>query len=341
MTSEKEKVLEMVASGKVTAAQGDELIAALERPRRATWRALVSPFEWLPMGHALLVAAVVCGASLLLAWLVGVRFDGAIDMHVSGYSAPWLTPLLDQLVAWPLFALVLWGASRIVAREGRFIDFLAVVGVARAPLVLMAVVVVVAFPDPNDLLERAMTNPLDPVLLLVVVLAVPFIVWVFVWLYQGFKVASGARGAGLVIGFVTAVVVAEVVAKVALAVVPVSFTVAQPAQPVEPYVLEGTTPEERGEEFLSLLEAGRFSEAARTFNARMADGMGATELMVVWRATKLKTGPLERIEDRRVWEHEGTTIVDLMCQFESERLKVRVVFDPAQRVTGFWLKPPI
>ena len=50
--------------------------------------------------------------------------------------------------------------------------------------------------------------------------------------------------------------------------------------------------------------------------------------------------PLERIEDSRVWEHEGTTIVDLICKFESERLKVRVVFDPAGQVTGFWLKPP-
>ena len=46
-------------------------------------------------------------------------------------------------------------------------------------------------------------------------------------------------------------------------------------------------------------------------------------------------------KDRRVLEHEGNTIVDLICRFESERLKVRVVFDSDNRVSGLWIQPPI
>ena len=80
-TTSREQILEMVSSGKISAAEGDELLRALEAPRRSRWRLFVNPFDALPVTRALGIGllGVIAGVALSR-WRV--RFDGALDVHI-------------------------------------------------------------------------------------------------------------------------------------------------------------------------------------------------------------------------------------------------------------------
>ncbi|MFC1611065.1 DUF3887 domain-containing protein [Myxococcota bacterium] len=339
MSSEKEKILEMVAAKKISPEEGEQLMASIKARPASRLRVLLNPFERLSGRMAMLVAIGVAAAGVLLATVGGVRFDGAFDVHGSGQSVPILLALLDQLVAWPLLALCLFGASLVAVRQGRFVDFLAAVGVGRAVLVALGLVTVVLVPDPAALMDRVLTNSLDPVLILVGMAAIPFVVWFFVWLVMGFSTASGMRGGRLVVSFIVAVVAAEVISKTVLYLVPSPRShVAE--RVLEPYQLAGETSEEKAEDFLRLLLAAEYDKASRTFNDKMGDGFDAIKLGLSWRLTRWKVGDFKSVDERKVSTREGNTIVDLDCTFESERMVVRVVFDPDGRVTGLWFRPP-
>ncbi len=210
----REQILEMVSSGKISAVEGDDLLKALEVPRRSRWRALVNPFEKLTTARALALGFMAAVAGVILSrWRV--RFDGALDVHVVRAAVSLRQALIDQLVAWPLTSLLLWLGALPLARQTRPADVLANVGVARLPLLWVAAVAILTTPYLPANPAQAMSAP-GPLILLTV-LTIPALVWAVALLYNGFSAASGlakARGAVL---FTALLIAAEVVSKLALA----------------------------------------------------------------------------------------------------------------------------
>jgi hypothetical protein len=333
MNHAEERVLGMLQEGKITKGEADELMRSLSGERGRWRRVLLNPFSRLPTGKGLIGAGIVAALSLVLATRLGIRFDGALDVHASGGSVTLVFALLDQAVGLLLLAVALWAASRLAAREGRFIDFLVVSGIARLPLLLLGSFLAFALPNPLGILE-------DPLrLLLVAIVSMLFVVWFVVWLYQGYKTASGLAGARLVMSFIAALAVAEVASKVVLYVAP------QPAVSVEAaaaaaYSLPGETPDARAEAFLYLLEASEFAKAHSTFTAKMAKGLPVTALGVTYQTRKWKQGKLVRIEAVEASRQGDLTVVDLDASYEKSREIVRVVFDAEQRVAGLWFPGP-
>ncbi len=218
MTASQERVLEMVARGEISSAEGDELLRAMAPAARrpSVLRRLVDPLESAGAGVCLSVGAAAAVASGLLATL-GVRFDGALDVHVVEQAPDLVTIALDQLVAFPLFAAILFGAARLGGGANlRFADFLGFVGVARVPLLLLAGASLLAIPRPVAQAEAALAGQVDLGLLFVGLLALPLLGWLFVWLVTGYRTGSGLRGARLTLSFLAAVVVGEVASKVLL-----------------------------------------------------------------------------------------------------------------------------
>lgn len=216
MSAFKEQILTMVSSGKITAAEGDELLKAASAPKRSAYRLLLNPFEYVSSmtGLAIGVAVVVAGFALSR---LGVRFDGALDVHPLPTVPSVRDAVLDQLVAWPLTAGIAWLVSLLLARKGRFVDFLGMVGIARIPLLAMGLVAALTQDHmPTSAADASSVSPLFVMILLAV--ALPALTWNLVLFFQGFRTASGTQGAKAVIGFIAAVVLAEVVSKVFLAV---------------------------------------------------------------------------------------------------------------------------
>ena len=112
---------------------------------------LLAPFARLgPVGTGgAAVAQALAGLALAP---LGLRFDGALDLHRTwrGDAVPWGTALVDQLAAWPVAALAGWLALRLLGHRPSPVATLFVLGAARVAL-LLAAAVVLAMPTPAEL----------------------------------------------------------------------------------------------------------------------------------------------------------------------------------------------
>jgi hypothetical protein len=339
MSSEQKRILKMVADGKISASDGKELIQALEKKRRSPWKLLIHPFDRLSGNLGLLVSLAAAVIGVFIATNFGVRFDGVLDVHVSTQSVPITVAVLDQVVGWGLLAILFWLTSLLLARQGRLVDFVVIVGVARLPLVLLGALASAAFPDPSAMVRMVFRDPLHPMLWISALVALAFVGWFIALLYNGFKVASGLAGGRLVGSFIWVVVVAEIGSKIVLFGPLFWSMIAEPHPegPATRFELPGDSYQARAEAFLNLLENGEFDKAWRTFDSRMAEGLSRTKLEWIWRITGWKRGGLRSVDERRTQALDESHIVDLICTFEEEQGAIRLVFDSAGRVSGLWL----
>src|SRR5262249_46447973 len=149
MSTSEEEILHMVAEGKISEAEGRELIDALhDGPRSRFW---VNPFEHL-VGPAGLVAAVVLALAGLALAPFGIRYSGPFGLHRLPGAVAWPTAVADWVTYFPLPAVVFWLAARLAGRPRvRLVDFVTLVGVLRFPyLVLGLVTLAVKFPKVGE-----------------------------------------------------------------------------------------------------------------------------------------------------------------------------------------------
>ncbi len=208
MNEPREKILGLVAAGKLSTSEGQLLLGALKPARRQVWKWLFSPFELASPSTVWMVAVGVCVASLALSQL-GIRFDGAIDLHLADSRVSWWTALLDQAVAWPLSALVFWLLSPLTRRRARLPEVLGFVGAARLPY-LLAALVVAAVGARSNLAESKSAA------LVIGLTVTPLLIWTCSLLYTGLRTATGSRGPRLTLTFFAALLLAEVSSKLIL-----------------------------------------------------------------------------------------------------------------------------
>lgn len=219
MTEPENKILGMVAEGTISPEEGDQLLRALRPERAFKFEWLWNPFPSIQPGHALIVGLFVLIASLSLSGF-RMRFDGAIDLHLVPYGVTWLMAVTDQVVAWPLTALVLWLAARVAGSRGRLLDFFVHLGLARAPLLVAAGITIVVLGDASRLdVSRLGEGQGEALALVLALVLVPCLMWFFVFLVQGFRDASGLAGARLGYAFTAGVLTAELLSKLVLGVV--------------------------------------------------------------------------------------------------------------------------
>ena len=114
MTSPEERVRELVRARRIEGDEAANLLAAV-RPDANVNRGR-NPFErW--SGEVTSIAGAVVALLALLTSRLGVRYDGALDVHVGGADVPLMLALVDQLGALPVTALVFWAVSRVVSRS--------------------------------------------------------------------------------------------------------------------------------------------------------------------------------------------------------------------------------
>ena len=191
----------------------DAQSASARRP--AAIGAIFAPQARLGRGGMLAVTVLGVFAGLALS-RTGVRFDGLLDVHRTwrGQAVPLTTAVLDQMAAVPVAALAAALVLRLAGHRARPADVLLAVGVARAPLVLVAPTVL-AMPVPSELLTAgspALLAP-SPAVVLGGLVAVTGVAWAVVLLASGLRGATGARGWRLAGLTATTVVAAEMAGK--------------------------------------------------------------------------------------------------------------------------------
>ncbi|WP_441288320.1 YIP1 family protein [Sorangium sp. KYC3313] len=212
MTTPDERVRALVRDNVIKPAEGERLLATMSpRPPGHGWRLALNPFERFGGGLAASAGLAVAALSVAVTRL-GVRFDGFLDLHATPAVIPYRTALLEQVVAWPLPALLFWTYARLLRRRVRLIDFLGVIGLSRAPLALAAVALGLLAP------RLPVGAPaFTPELAVIAVLGTVCLVWSLTLLVRGFRNASGLRGAPLIAGLIGLSLLSEILSKVALA----------------------------------------------------------------------------------------------------------------------------
>jgi hypothetical protein len=224
MSDAKRKVLDMVEQGKITSAEADALLAAMQGGRRFSLRFLFDPFERVGLAASLAIGLLAAIASVLAAIPLGLRFDGYLDIHLAPAAVTAVAAIADQVVAWPLSALVLWLVALPFARASRFVDFLAVTGLARVLPLACGILLAPLTPDPEllaDMSQRAMSDPTSVLgdvasMIPMIGVALVFVVWFVAASVFGFRHASGLRRGRLAAAVVVALLAAEIVSKVAI-----------------------------------------------------------------------------------------------------------------------------
>jgi hypothetical protein len=217
MTTPSERVRGLVQKGSLPADDAGELLAAVgvsAPPSRA--QLLIDPLERFDAARLCLAGLGGALAGVAVSRL-GVRFDGFLDLHHTGSRFRLAVSLLDAVSAWLPAALVFWVVSLVAARQGRFVDFLALIGVARLPLVAFAVpIALVSKVAPVPVPAPGQVPALGIGVIVIVTCALASLGWVLTLAYRGFGTASGLRGPRRVVAFVTAVVLSEAASKLVL-----------------------------------------------------------------------------------------------------------------------------
>ncbi len=209
MRSAEERIKELARAQSLDATDAARLLDAVRPSAGERHGPLTNPFDRWSGETTSIIGAVVALAGLATSRF-GVRYDGALDLHVVRGPVSIGVAVLDQVVAVGLTAVVMWAAARCVSRA-RFVDVLGAVGVSRAPAVLIAVPLALLVP----LMPHDPTKP-NAAMLGMALIAIVGIVGQIWLLVLGFRTASGARGGRLALAVVSGIVAAEIVTKLAL-----------------------------------------------------------------------------------------------------------------------------
>lgn len=153
------------------------------------------------------------------------RFDGVIDLH---FSTPtfFINTLTDNAVNIVILSLTLFTLGKFRNNKTRFIDVFTASLISRIPYYLLPFFNWnnMILTESNKLMEQFMTLQPGTVpqfestqmftLILFAGVSILFLVWFIYLLYQGYKVATNAKGAVEVVLFGITVLISEVVSKI-------------------------------------------------------------------------------------------------------------------------------
>jgi hypothetical protein len=186
---------------------------------------LFNPFEQfserplISFGIATTIVLSMTGA------FFNARFDGVIDLH---FSTPtfFINTLTDNAVNIVILSLTLFTLGKFRNNKTRFIDVFTASLISRIPYYLLPFfnwnnMILI---ESNKLMEQFMILQPGAVpqfestqmftLILFAGVSILFLVWFIYLLYQGYKVATNAKGAVEVVLFGITVLIAEVVSKI-------------------------------------------------------------------------------------------------------------------------------
>jgi len=186
---------------------------------------LFKPFEKYSEQKLLIIGILSLIVGTYLASILNTRFDGAIDMHLV-QSTTLIRVIKDVLISVSSLLLCLFIVGKIINSKTRFVDIFSTIVIARIPFYLFLLFNINNFfsgytQQVLEILKSEKPTSIDPEALTFVsiigVLATACLIWFFILLWNGFKIATNAKEKKPVWLFVVGILVAEIISKVLLA----------------------------------------------------------------------------------------------------------------------------
>src|SRR5690554_2011371 len=186
------------------------------------WKILFNPFEKYSETTLLIFGIVATLLGSFLGYLMNACFDGIIDMHLVG-NIRWYQPFLDNLINIIILTSFLILLGKALNRKTRFIDILAVVLISRIPIYLSSLSNIGGFlySHSEKVVESFVNNGgtsqieiKDLIIVTIIgVIVIPFIIWMIVLLWKGFKTATNNKTIKGVLFFIKVVIASELLSK--------------------------------------------------------------------------------------------------------------------------------
>lgn len=182
---------------------------------------LFQPFEKYSEKTLLLLGIIFTLIGSFIAYAFNIRFDGVLDVHIVS-DALWYQTLIDNLINIFCLIIFLYSSAKYINKKTRIIDIITTSIIARIPLYLLPLInikntVNQATEDIIQLINPELINEIPISSLLIVtgfgIIAILFVVWFIALLFNGFKVASNAKGKFSVILFSISLILAEILSK--------------------------------------------------------------------------------------------------------------------------------
>jgi hypothetical protein len=182
---------------------------------------LFKPFEKYSEKTLLSVGVIFTLIGSFAAYTFNVRFDGVFDVHIISNTL-FYQALLDNLVNIFCLIIFLYLSTKYINRKTRLIDILTTSMVARVPFYLLpflningviekASEDIIQFANPELISQISSSNLL--IITVFGVITILFLVWYVSLLFNGFKVASNAKGKISIILFILSLLFAEILSK--------------------------------------------------------------------------------------------------------------------------------
>lgn len=342
MTNPQEKVLTLKNNGNINRRDARSLLGALGQRSVFSRLFFGNPFERLSDREGGILTAVYLIGAILVSVLLGVRFDGFFDVHLVTSSLQWYRAALDQIGAWLIPGLCLWGVARVAGRQGRLLDFLFLAAIARSPIVILGAL----FGAVENLsMVGFLGNPTVERVIYAVfafIVAIILLVWFIVWLYRGFRTSSGLKKRRLVVTFVIGITLAEILSKIAAIGTQTALaqTQASTERDIDAAELVGDTPIEKAQYAVELWNSSSYAKLQNTFDQKMKSSMGVFQLALVSEVQKLASGELLKVDEIHHRQYRQHQIVDFECTFKRARKVLRIVLGSSGQISGFWILDP-
>jgi hypothetical protein len=310
---------------------------------------LFNPFFYIAGVQALALGLIAIALTAVIGYFAHAHFDGVLDTRLGTVAPLWLF-FAEGLIDWLSLSIVLWAAGKTISRTRfRAVDVFGTQALARWPMIFIALLTLpAAFHNfSNELLAdiQSGTPHIDmtkaALVLLFVFAMLPFLAWTLRLMYKGFSIACNVSGGKAIGTFIVGLLIAEIISKLFIAPVAAHALAQQPSKTATPISAAAAKElEQRGSQFVQLLQDGKFQEAVAQFSPEMKQAMTEQKLRGAWTSLTNNVGPFQKQLGANVSERDGFHLVLVTCQFERQAQGIRVVYDSDQRVSGLWYVEP-
>jgi alpha-beta hydrolase superfamily lysophospholipase len=104
-------------------------------------------------------------------------------------------------------------------------------------------------------------------------------------------------------------------------------------------LLGQTDQKEQARQFLDSCQAGKFTEATASFDAKMKEVLGPVKLEELWKKLGQQLGPIAKMGPPRTDKVGSSTRVKIRCDYKTMPLDALVSFNAQGQIEGFFLNP--
>lgn len=182
---------------------------------------LINPFETFSEKQLLFFGLSATILGTFLGFIFNARFDGVLDLHFNT-SVTWQEVAVDNLINLLTLSILYFIAGKIINPKTRAIDVLNISLICRIPFYILPFFNVnqVMFRSSQEIMENFQNGHFTEISstnlilnLAFSVIAILLLLWFVILLWNGFKIATNAKGKKAIIVFIISLLLTEIVSK--------------------------------------------------------------------------------------------------------------------------------